>query len=341
MIDNYLLEELVTFAQEKTLGKTAEKLMVTQPTVTRGMQKLEDELGVQLFDRQPNKITLTKTGKVAAKNAAIALAANEKFIQTVQNYAASQTTVKIAGVAPGPVIVAHQVNANSNSQLAVSDQFVNANEVDQLLTSNQFSLLITNQEIQTEAIESLYLGDEQLFVNLDQFTYLANSQQVSFNDLAGLSFIVLSDIGPWKQIIQEQIPNAKFLYQEQWESLSEISKYSNFPYFSTNITQVNTDYQRSADEDRVTLPITDQAANMTFFISYLKSHKRQLTPVINSLQQAWPTLNERKWSHDQKNFTTIYRWHHRFGYFWRRSRPRWNRQPAANDARPNSLRHYS
>ena len=65
MIDNYLLEELVTFASEKTLAKTAEKLSVTQPTVTRGMQKLEDELGIQLFDRQPNRIVLTDTGKLA------------------------------------------------------------------------------------------------------------------------------------------------------------------------------------------------------------------------------------------------------------------------------------
>ncbi len=42
--------------------------------------------------------------------------------------------------------------------------------------------------------------------------YLANSQQVSFKDLAGLSFVVLNDIGPWKEIIQKYIPNAKFLY---------------------------------------------------------------------------------------------------------------------------------
>ena len=41
--------------------------------------------------------------------------------------------------------------------------------------------------------------------------YLANSQQVSFKDLAGLSFVVLNDIGPWKEIIQKYIPNAKIL----------------------------------------------------------------------------------------------------------------------------------
>ena len=53
MIDNYLLEELITFAKYKTLAKTAAELNITQPTVTRGMQKLEDELGVHLFDRHP------------------------------------------------------------------------------------------------------------------------------------------------------------------------------------------------------------------------------------------------------------------------------------------------
>lgn len=37
MIDNYLLEELVVFSKYGTLAATAEELMVTQPTVTRGM----------------------------------------------------------------------------------------------------------------------------------------------------------------------------------------------------------------------------------------------------------------------------------------------------------------
>ena len=88
MIDNYLLKELVTFASEKTLAKTAEKLNVTQPTVTRWMQKLEDELGIQLFDRQPNRIILTDTGKLAAEKATEVLAVNRNFFHQLQNYAA-------------------------------------------------------------------------------------------------------------------------------------------------------------------------------------------------------------------------------------------------------------
>lgn len=80
MIDYQLLEELVTFQETGTLSATAEKLLITQPSVTRGMQKLEDELGVSLFDRTVNRLKLNSTGELAAKLARKALAANQDFV---------------------------------------------------------------------------------------------------------------------------------------------------------------------------------------------------------------------------------------------------------------------
>ena len=287
MIDNYLLEELVTFASEKTLAKTAEKLNVTQPTVTRGMQKLEDELGIQLFDRQPNRIVLTDTGKLAAEKAADVLAANRDFVQQLQNYAARQSVIKIAAIAPGPLILLRTNLASFSTHISINDNFIAAGQVTASLLNNENSIIISDQEIQTDQIESRYLGTENLYVNLDKFMYLANSQQVSFKDLAGLSFVVLNDIGPWKEIIQKHIPNAKFLYQEEWAALTEITKYSNFPFFSTNITTVNP-RQRTSNDDRVRIPITDEAATMTFYASYLKTQKRALTPLITEISQKWP-----------------------------------------------------
>ena len=44
MIDPQLWLELATFAKTGTLSKTAEELHLTQPTVTRGMQKLDELL---------------------------------------------------------------------------------------------------------------------------------------------------------------------------------------------------------------------------------------------------------------------------------------------------------
>ncbi len=105
MIEIYLLEELAVFSKAGTLAKTAEQLNVTQPTVTRGMQKLEDEFGVQLFDRQPNRIALTETGKLAAQEAVALMLANQQLIDKVQNFDQSQRTIQIGSVLPGPLIL--------------------------------------------------------------------------------------------------------------------------------------------------------------------------------------------------------------------------------------------
>ncbi|MCC4325493.1 LysR family transcriptional regulator [Limosilactobacillus reuteri] len=290
MIDNYLLEELVTFASEKTLAKTAEKLNVTQPTVTRGMQKLEDELGIQLFERHPNRIILTDTGKLAAEKATEVLAVNRNFVQQLQNYAARQSVIKIAAIAPGPLILFRTKQASFSTHISINDDFTPSDQVTASLLNNENSIIISDQEIQTDQIESRYLGTENLYVNLDKFMYLANSHQVSFRDLAGLSFVVLNDIGPWKEIIQKYIPNAKFLYQEEWAALTEITKYSSFPYFSTNITTV-TPRQRTSNDDRVRIPITDEAATMTFYANYLKKQRKSLTPLLNEISQNWPNLS--------------------------------------------------
>ena len=286
MIDNYLLEELVIFAETKTLAKTAQKLMVTQPTVTRGMQKLEDELGVKLFDRQPNKMSLTKAGELAAKKAQLVLDINRQFVNEIRNFAQSQQVIKIASVAPGPQIVIDDNKPQLVTNSDLDQKLFDSNKIESALQSHQYSLIITNREIQTDLIESRYLGQEQLFVNLDQFMYLANQRQITFKELAGLSFVVLNEIGPWKQVIQDNIPNAKFLYQAEYDSMRELTKYTNFPFFTTNIT--NNDNVTYDTSDSVRIPITDDSATMIFYAAYLKNQRENVSPLAKQLSNAWP-----------------------------------------------------
>ncbi len=287
MIDNYLLEYLVTFTKAQTLAKTAAALNVTQPTVTRGMQRLEEEFGVKLFDRQPNCITLTPTGKLAAKLAKQLLQDNRTLVTTVRNYDQTNRVIKIVCSAPGPRFIAERLRDQSASSIQVEPQLLPPDQLLDRLRNRQFSMIISNHEVQTDQVESIFLGQEHLFVNLDQFMYLANQRSVTFQELRGISFVVLSDIGPWKQVVQDQIPDAKFLYQTDYDALRELTRYTNFPFFTTNITDEHgpEDYHIG---DRVTLPITDPTATMTFYASYLKDQRDQLQPLIKDFTANWP-----------------------------------------------------
>jgi len=52
MIQMFQLEQLIAFAQYGTLSKAAEELHISQPTLTRSMQKIEEEFQVPLFDHK-------------------------------------------------------------------------------------------------------------------------------------------------------------------------------------------------------------------------------------------------------------------------------------------------
>ena len=70
MLETNQLSQLITVADTKTLSKAAEILHISQPALTRSIQKLESELNVTLFDRQKNKITLNKTCLLYTSDAA-------------------------------------------------------------------------------------------------------------------------------------------------------------------------------------------------------------------------------------------------------------------------------
>lgn len=52
MLELEQLQYLIAFYEHKTLSKAAEELHISQPVLTRSMQKLEEELHVDLFLRK-------------------------------------------------------------------------------------------------------------------------------------------------------------------------------------------------------------------------------------------------------------------------------------------------
>ncbi|MGB5981022.1 MAG: hydrogen peroxide-inducible genes activator [Nonlabens sp.] len=57
------LKYVLAVAQYQNFTKAAEKVFVTQPTLSMQIQKLEDELDIQIFDRSKKPIQLTETGR--------------------------------------------------------------------------------------------------------------------------------------------------------------------------------------------------------------------------------------------------------------------------------------
>ncbi|MBV1787770.1 LysR family transcriptional regulator [Marinobacterium sp. D7] len=67
------LRYIVTLAQEQHFGHAAERCYVSQPTLSIAVKKLEEELGVALFERSKNAVRVTPVGEKVVRQAQMVL----------------------------------------------------------------------------------------------------------------------------------------------------------------------------------------------------------------------------------------------------------------------------
>lgn len=280
MIENYLLEELVAFAKYGTIAKTAEALGLTQPAVTHSMKKLEDELGVKLFIR----LYLSETVKYTAREAKKLINDNLDFIEKVKQFEKDQTTLIIGVNAPGPLLVLRSLK-DKNIQI---ENTLIENNFKNLLAEHQMTCLLVNFPIEDRDLTSTYLGTESMSINLPAENELGKSKELSFKMLKGKTILSRSPIGFWTKIYHDEIPDNKIIFQDKTKEYSEILHYSVLPFFTTNLTILDTQQQKyQLPSNRIIRLLKDKIAHQKFYACYLKQNKKRVMPLIEKLQDQW------------------------------------------------------
>lgn len=282
MFDTRLLEPLVLFSKLGTLSATADKLMITQPTVTRTMQRLEEELGLKLFERTANRLYLTESGRFVAEKAEELLAKQQLFLEVIKQYDNHQQRIPLSSTLPGPI---HLLKDNKIDNLLIKENLITPETVKNELLDHQAMLVMTSEELFSSEIESLYLGDEQLYVHIDNKLLPNQTTSLTFSDLAHQRFITLKGLGIWDSIVQKAIPDALFMAQENQASFSEIINQSNFSYFSTNLVK-----GKNKHDNRKQLRISDDIARQPIYVAYRLSDKDFLQPTLKKLRTLWAEL---------------------------------------------------
>lgn len=94
------LRYFIAVAEEENVTRAASRLHVSQPALSRQVRDLEEELGVQLFERSAKAVHLTPAGKVFLEEARAVMHRAAEAVQAARNAAVSGRGELLVGYAP-------------------------------------------------------------------------------------------------------------------------------------------------------------------------------------------------------------------------------------------------
>ena len=269
MIDIYLLEQLLAFHDYGTLSAASEKLHLSQPALSRSMRKLEDILGVNLFERQKNKITLNENGIMAAQYAAKILDQEREMVERIRAFDRSRHTITLGSCAPAPIFRLTPLLSQTYPDMTIASEIKKDDTLLRGLSDNTYQMIVLTHPVESDTLESIRWMNEHLYVTLPPAHPLAGRDGIRLHELNGQTMLLYSQIGFWYDLCMEKMPNTRFLVQDEYEALGELVQASALPAFSTNLV-------RSEDKrhlNRAFIPVLDPEANVDYCCIIQKKSK--------------------------------------------------------------------
>lgn len=187
-------EYFVAIAEELHFGKAAARLQITQPALSRQLQNLEAELGVQLIMRTKRTVELTEAGATFLSETRKALQQIDTAVQVAQRVARGEVgSLRIAFTASAmhtvlPDILKQFCDLYPQVQLTMNE--ICTIEQVQALTNDAVDVGFLHPPINAPQLELHPLPGESLVVALPQQHPLAQKKQIPFQALANESFIL-------------------------------------------------------------------------------------------------------------------------------------------------------
>ena len=263
MLDLNELEQLIAFADIGTLSMTAEKLHISQPTITRTMQHLEEIFGVSLFVRGKNRIMLNDTGLKAVEQARQLLSTADTTLKTVREFDKSLHTITVSSCAPAPLWYILPALSLAYPDMTMASSIKSVSAVCQDLDSKSCQLAVLPHDTQYNHYINIPFLQENLSICVSVSHDLAKKSSVTFSEMNGFNFLLKSEIGFWDEMCRFQMPASKFLVQTDQFEFEELVRESSLPCFTTNLAQDN----HSLLANRIKIPVTDPEANVTYYLS--------------------------------------------------------------------------
>ena len=281
MIELYELKQFVTFAETGTLSDAARVLHLSQPALSRNMKKLEEDLGITLFERKKNKLELNKNGEYVLGLAKKLLEEANSFTTKARDFDRKNRTISLGLCAPAPMWTLTPLIANTYQHMSLQTEQDSEDKLLAGLNADIYQLVVLHEKPAEFSKSPYYFkicGKESLLFALPKGHKYSRRKTLSFSEMNGENMLLMPDIGCWS-FVRDKMPDSRFLTQSDRFSFNELVQASSLPSFVTDLSEK----YRITSSGRIYVPISDEEATVTFYLVCKEERKKEFKALFNLL----------------------------------------------------------
>lgn len=258
------LRQLVAIADEETMSAAADVLRMPQPTLSRSIRRLEDDFGFALFDRVGRKVTLNDAGRTAVEWARQLLRDEQLMREAVETSARQTQMLRVGTVAPAPLWRLTALLVERFPRETLTSRMLDQQGIIHMMSNGTLDLGIIEANIPSAkpkalrdaGLRSCPLMVEELSIILPPSHPLAAYKSLTAAQLDRETFLIMTDIGFWRQRVDHALPHATFIEQNDSMVFSQLAHSSPYCMFITNAP-----FRGDPLAGRVIVPFDDPAAH--------------------------------------------------------------------------------
>ncbi|MCR8963646.1 LysR family transcriptional regulator [Brevibacillus halotolerans] len=279
------LHYFVTVSNHLSYSKAAQKLHISQPSLSNAIKNLEQEIGSPLLERNTRKVELTDAGKILYKKSILLLSQMNMLKKEMEEVKLTGSGDLIIGIIESvkhwiPKVIRKYQDRFPTINIKLIE-VLSGKAVKESLRKYDTHLLITNQYINEPDIESLPLYDERLVLVLHRDHPLAQKRgSILLEELEREPFIISTEGFQTREDILtaftlEQItPKIKFEIERFETALTLVRE-------NLGITIIPENYlSEPIDECIVSKTIDSSALERTVYLTFMKN--RYLSPAVQA-----------------------------------------------------------
>lgn len=212
IIDIKQLHYFLAIAEEGSITKAAERIHMAQPPLSKQLKMLEEELQVELFERNTRNLKITEAGKHLHYRAQQIIDLTETTVRELKDYdegiygTLTVGTISSAGdtLLPEKVLSFHKKYPNIRFHIKKN----NTHEVLDLLKNGLIDVGIVRTPIDSEYYDSILFPEEPMVAATVGTPFWTDSQQaITIADLEGKPLLILNR---YKETVVKACHNAGF-----------------------------------------------------------------------------------------------------------------------------------